>query len=84
MRSEERRTVAVVVQGRRYWIELDGLPIKPHFASVEEAIEVAGLVLRCEIGGDQEACAELGRRGVEPPVLKPDHDPIPDAVAAGV
>jgi hypothetical protein len=80
----ERRTVSVVTSQRRLYVELDGQRVGARPATLDEAIEVAGLVARSELGGDQEAGAELDRRGIEPPVLKPDHEPVPDTVAVGV
>ena len=42
---------------------------------------VAELIRRCEDEHDETACAELDRRGVEPPLLEVDH-PGPLPVAA--
>jgi hypothetical protein len=40
-------------------------------------LDVHGLIARCN-AGDQDACLELDRRGVEPPVLEPDYPgPLP-------
>ena len=44
-------------------------------------LAVADLIEMCH-AGDQDACLELDRRGVEPPMLEPDHPgPLPLAVA---
>jgi hypothetical protein len=40
-------------------------------------VSVAELIRRCEDEGDRDACAELDRRGVEPPTLDLDEPPVP-------
>jgi hypothetical protein len=40
-------------------------------------VPVAELIRRCEEENDDDACAELDRRGIEPPMLDLDEPPIP-------
>lgn len=78
----DRRSVSVVEECGRLSVELDGLPVKARLTNIDEAIELAALLVRCSIGDDADACEDLDRRGVEGPVIPPDDVVVLDAELA--
>lgn len=57
--------------GSAFSVRSGGTVITREPCGLERALEIAGLLLRCE-AGDQDACVELDRLGLEPPLLELD------------
>jgi hypothetical protein len=69
-------TISVVAADNTYEVQSDGATVTDGLRSLEEALELTALLIRCNTG-DQFACAELDARGIEPPMLEPDSDDCP-------
>lgn len=65
-------TISVVAEDdSTYSVQSDGATVQNDLRDLDEALEITGLLIRCA-AGDQAACVDLDRRGVEPPTFEPD------------